>query len=396
VAAFGRRRKEDAAGNARTAQKWRLGLDVPLQHWWGSATLKAKFERSEGGAAREASASTAGLEHSGGVSLRQELKLGALQGSAQVALEGSEQRADLIYSSGERGRRNRVEGDARLKWQLRPGLAISASHASKSEKSTTLSPLENEEDAEDALDSRSESEAGASDALAALHERDVKWAVEGEANRRAASELGLEWKWSRSLSLSAQASSTRSERGAWSGPLGEDREIGIIPGWARDEERAALALQKRTGGGSWGLKWSRSWARAEREREEGAEVSEDKRRDALSLQAERRLASWLSLRGSWKLSGETNFLSARAQEAANREAEARLDAGLGRLSLRYSDLASRSLGAGAEDGGSREYGVRYDLGRDEGLGLSVEYSQRAEREKSTPATSNWRLGVTYR
>jgi hypothetical protein len=359
-------------GGERRAQSWRLNLDVPVTHFWGKATLSAGYARSEAGTASSAEEASAPLQQNATIALRQEIQKGALSGSAQVAFTGADTRQDVLSSDGERDRNAKAEAQARLKLQLAPGISLTGAHQSQVERVATLQP-----------GGDSASEAAAAEA--------ARWAVARRAASRSNSEVGLEWKWSKSLSLSAGAGTTRSGQatpvvsaGVWT------------PQWLRDEDRANLALQRRTGGGSWGLKWSRGWSQQDNASNDAMQRGEDNRSDALSLQAERKMFGWLNMRGSWRLAGETNYLAARLSDQATREAEARISGDQGSLALRYSDWDSQSSLAGADAGssGRREYGVRYEAGRNAGLGLAVEYSVRSER--TAAATSNWKLGITYR
>ena len=371
---------------ARAAKQWNVNLDVPVTHFWGRATLSAGFERREAGASREAEEAGAPLQQNARVTLRQDVKKGALSGSAQLALSGADSRRDAALSIGEheRERNAQAEGSARLKLQLAPALAITGSHQSKLEREASLQPLE--------AGGVAESGESSDGAATGAGEGQARWDVERQGSRRSNSELGLEWKMSKSLSVSAGAGATRAGQEA---PV---QSAGVwAPRWLRDESRANVSLQQRTGGGSWGLKWSRAWAEQDALANAQMQRSEDKRSDAVSLQAERKLFGWLSMRGSWKLAGETNYLASRLSDQATREAEARVSGGMGSLALRYSDWSSQSgaLGSEALTGGARrEYGVRYEAGRDAGLGLAVEYSVRDERASN--ASENWKLGVTYR
>ena len=369
---------------ARAAQKWNVNLDVPVTHFWGKATLSAGFERSQPGASREAQAASAPLQQNATVTLRQEVKKGVLSGSAELALAGADSRQDAPIALGERERNAKAEGSARLKLQLAPTLAITGSHQSRMEREASLQPVE--------PSGTVESEGSSGDALAQIGERQAGWDVERQALRRSNSELGLEWKMSKSLAISAGASATRSGQEAPAAGAGV-----WAPRWLRDESRANVSLQKRTGGGSWGLMWSRAWAEQESLADSQMKPAEDKRADALSLQAEHKLFGWLSMRGSWRLAGETNYLASRLSDQATREAEARISGGMGSLALRYSDWSSQSGALGSEalgGSGRREYGVRYEAGRAAGLGLAVEYSVRDERASN--ASENWKLGITYR
>lgn len=364
-----------------------MNIDVPVTHFWGKATLSAGFERSQPGSSTDPEAASAPLTQSAKIALSQDLKHGALSGTAQLALSGNDSRQDALPTPGERDVGTKAEGSARLKLQLAPNLALTGSHQSQLEQTSTLQPTQ--EPTQAAASAQSNTQLGTdagSDVLARLKQR--------QAANRSDSQLGLEWKWSKSLSLSAGASLARSEQEATTPAANASP---LAPQWLRDESAANLSLQKRTGGGSWGLQWSRALAQKDAASQSSMQRAEDTRTDNLSLQAEHKLFGWLQMRGSWKLAGDTNYLSAHLSDQATREAEARISGGLGSLALRYSDWSSQSSALGGDllgGSGRREYGVRYQAGSDKGLGLAVEYSVRAE--PASNAASNWKLGVTYR
>ena len=217
-------------------------------------------------------------------------------------------------------------------------------------------------------------------------------------SNRHASEVGLKWKLSDNLSLAANGGLTRVDQEAAptvnADAVTESADIfdpnARVPQWLRDEERAGLEIQHKTGAGKWGLKWSRQWT------EQQLNSEENRRADALSLNAERNVFDWLTLRGSWRLSGDDNYLASRFDDSAQREAEAQIKSPLGRLALRFKDRDAQSLaadGSALKNEGAREYGFRYDVGGD-GLGMAVEYSVQGERASEN--RSSWRVGVTYR
>ncbi len=217
-------------------------------------------------------------------------------------------------------------------------------------------------------------------------------------SNRHASEIGLKWKLSDNLSLAANGAMTRVDQEAASGapvdPTSDGADIfdpnNRVPQWLRDEDRAAVEVQHRTKAGTWGLKWSRQWT------EQKISNAEARRADALNLSAERNVFDWLTLKGSWRLNGDNNFLASRFDDTAQREAEARIKSPIGRIALRFKDNDAQSLtgdGSSLKNEGAREYGFRYDVGG-EGLGMAVEYSVQGARAGEN--RSSWRVGVTYR
>jgi len=338
----------------RVAEAWRLGVDAPVEHPWGTLKISANFEGAGGGLASDAATAAAGDRRGGVVAIQQDVQLGSISGSTKIAVSQTENRDSNapILSNAPGAQNQAAEGSANLRWQMTPGLALTTSHQSR-------------------LDRRSAWDANPN-------------AVHRNLGTRNQSEVGLEWKPSKTYALSLGAGQTR---------MGEDarRDGSNVPTSLRDEERATIDLQRRTGGGVWGIRFARqSW-------EENVRNSDDREADTVSLHGERKLLPWLSLRGSWRLSGEDNYLSSRLSEQAQREAEAQIRSRLGQFAFRYADSSqSQSTldGTAIGEGGGREYGLRYNVGASSGLGFSMEYSVREERAGQN--RNNYRLGVTYR
>ncbi|MDF2439312.1 MAG: hypothetical protein JWN98_296 [Abditibacteriota bacterium] len=338
----------------RVAESWKLGVDAPVEHPWGTLKVSANFEGGGGGLASDAASAIAADRRGGAVALQQDVKVGAISGSTKIAVSQTVNRNSSVpvLANAPGAQNQAAEGSANLRWQMKPGLALTTSHQSR-------------------LDRRSDWNADPA-------------AINRNLATRNQSEVGLEWRPSKTYSVSLGAGQTR---------MGTDarRDGANVPTSLRDEERTTLNLQRRTGAGAWGVRYSRqSW-------EENVRNSDNREADSVSLHGERKLLPWLSLRGSWRLSGEDNYLSSRLNEQAQREAEAQIQSRLGQFALRYADSSQHQStldGATLGESGAREYGLRYNVGAASGVGFSMEYSVRAERAGEN--RSNYRLGVTYR
>ena len=349
----------------------------------------------------------------------------ALTTAHQSRLESEETQAqsgETLSISEQLKRHNNNEVGVEWKWKLTPNLSLSTSHQSaleSSEKEVRAgdTDLMEAQSTEEQMKRRATNQVGIEGqwklgrdvSLTTSHRSSVENVQSQSLNgdneqsadllsNRHASEVGLQWKLSDNLSLAANGGLTRVDQEAAptvnADAVTESADVfdpnARVPQWLRDEERAALEVQHKTGAGSWGLKWSRQWT------EQQLNGEENRRADALSLSAERNVFDWLKLRGSWRLSGDDNYLASRFDDSAQREAEAQIKSPIGRLALRFKDRDAQSLaadGSALKNEGAREYGFRYDVGGD-GLGMAVEYSVQGERAGEN--RSSWRVGVTYR
>jgi hypothetical protein len=388
--------------NETAAEAWNLGFDAPIEHPFGTAKLIAKYEEQGGGVANSAEAATQENERRGNIALVQDLQIGNVSGSTKIAL--SQNSTAQPFSSAPEQEKGTAEGSANLKWQVLPSLAVVGSHQSRVEQQREWTG----EDATDptgntqhkstvGIEWRWRKNISPSLAFNSSHRTNFNWRrwqtregsqfndPQAEQRLQNLSDASLQWQWSKALSMSVGANRTHIDVNSLQ--RGER-----VPASLRDELKATLSLQHRTSAGSWGLNYARLHA------DQTISNPEDRRNDQVSLEAERRLMSWLSLRGVWRLTGEDNYINSQLHEQAQREAEAQIQlSSLGRFALRYADWERRQStlgGEAASDSAAREYGIRYNIGADRGLGLSMEYNIRDERVGEN--SNNWRLGVTYR
>jgi hypothetical protein len=117
----------------RVAEAWKLGVDAPVEHPWGTLKISADFEGAGGGLASDANAATAGDKRGGAVAVQQDVQLGSISGSTKIAVSQTENRdssAPLLTNAP--GAQNQAaEGSANLRWQMTPGLALTTSHQSR-------------------------------------------------------------------------------------------------------------------------------------------------------------------------------------------------------------------------------------------------------------------------
>jgi hypothetical protein len=169
------------------------------------------------------------------------------------------------------------------------------------------------------------------------------------------------------------------------------QDNGVVPVSWRDENRATVALQRRSANGNWSVNFTRQAAAQELDQEV------DTAKHSVALEGEQKIADWLKLRGKMRLSNDNDWERDYAIYDADRSMEAQFSLRrLGNLSLRLSDWQERrdASGAAITASGTRETGIRYNVGDGSGLGLSVEYSRR--EQSAVDAYKQWRVGITYR
>jgi hypothetical protein len=235
---------------------------------------------------------------------------------------------------------------------------------------------------------------------------DAETAPENQT-RRHESDAGVELKMSRSIALNVGAGQTRVGNATL--PPETSSSFNPLNAALRDEERVTVGLQRRTQGGAWSLRLARRTL--ENDTLDGASFSGgagDALAHTVDIDAERRVFSWLNLKGGWTLSDEDTYargsdglISPASRRNEGRRAEAQISLPFrSRFDLRYQDWEQRSaLGADVwnTSGATREIGTRFVVGaqgNDAGLGLSLEYARR-EMGAADPLNT-WRVGVTYR
>jgi hypothetical protein len=204
------------------------------------------------------------------------------------------------------------------------------------------------------------------------------------ATQQTTADAGLQLKLARSLDLSLTAGAVRTERNL----LNADD---VVPVSLREENRAIVALQRRTATGNWSVNFTRQAAAQELDQDV------DTAKHSVALEGEQKISDWLRLRGKMRLSNDNDWERDQTIYDADRSMEAQFTLNrLGNLSLRLSDWEQRRDASGSPlaENGTRETGVRYNVGGGAGLGLSVEYSRR--EQSALDPYKQWRVGITYR
>lgn len=332
---------------ARAAQAWKWELAGPIAHPWGEANFSAQMSDVDWGYRPFTGVVTTEGQERNELALRQGIAKGRLSGALALSWNQVERKeSDELVSSNATLQTDALEGNADVKLQVTPALSLVTKHRQRIVTDET--------------------------------------STQRSATQQMTTDAGVQLKLARSLDLSLTAGTVRVER-----TLLQDDEV--VPVSWRDENRATVALQRRTTGGNWSVNFTRQAAAQELDQEV------DTAKHIVALEGEQKIADWLKLRGKMRLSNQNDWERDYTVYDADRSMEAQFSLRrLGNLSLRLSDWQERrdASGAAATASGTRETGIRYNVGDGSGLGLSVEYSRR---EQSTlDPYKQWRVGITYR
>ncbi|MBV9865154.1 MAG: hypothetical protein JO316_07365 [Abitibacteriaceae bacterium] len=355
----------------KAAAGWKVGLEGPLRHPWGEAKVSAAYNSTEAGFAPfAAGASTPGAvptadNQNGQVTVQQDVAIGKLKGTTQVAaIQTAQQTAQAATAAPilQKSQADTLGGKADLRFQVSPSVALLGKHEENAttEHALTLSNADN-----------------------------TITPAPDKLNQNVASDVGVELKLSHSLALAVTTGQTRTGNSLLR--PGADTPDPVL---LQDENRTAVSLQRKTGGGMWGISVGQR-AIADALKDASNVHSQD-----LQLQAERQLFSWLRLKGAVGFSNQNDIVQRLADNHTQRSAEAQLALPfLGRFNMKYSDAdgAHGPLDAMTNTNGSRQYGISYNLGNTDGkggLGLAVEYAK--QEGVAADSLAKWRVGITYR
>lgn len=346
---------------AESAAAWRMAMAGPISHPFGEANFSARLSDvqngfgSFAGGAPFAGAAAAGYRR-GEIALQQGVALGRLSGGLSLSMGQStlnDNESILAARSSVLAQSDVVESAANLNWKLTPSLSLTTTHKH---------------------------------AVTTDHTTTGEETVQNSAEQNT-SNVGMEMKLSRSLAFSVAAGQTRAGRDVLRPDADEFAPLAL-----RDEERLTAALQRRTGGGAWGIHLARVAVSAT------LPAETELQSQTVRFEAERKVTDWLRLKGALRLAGEDDMARQLSQDLADRSVEAQFSlSSLGRLALRFSDWEQRQegLAGGATPRARREHGVSYNIGDGKaGMGLNIEYSRRAGN--ATPDGSQWRIGLTFK
>jgi hypothetical protein len=331
----------------RAAQAWKWEVAGPIAHPWGEANFSAQMSDVEWGYRPFTGVVTTEGQERNEVALRQSIAKGRLSGALALSWNQVERKeSDAVMSSGTTLQTDALEGNADLNWRISPALSVVTRHRHRLVTDET--------------------------------------STQRSATQQTTADAGLQLKLARSLDLSLTAGAVRTERNL----LNADD---VVPVSLREENRAIVALQRRTATGNWSVNFTRQAAAQELDQDV------DTAKHSVALEGEQKISDWLRLRGKMRLSNDNDWERDQTIYDADRSMEAQFTLNrLGNLSLRLSDWEQRRDASGSPlaENGTRETGVRYNVGGGAGLGLSVEYSRR--EQSALDPYKQWRVGITYR
>jgi hypothetical protein len=329
----------------RAAQAWKWEIAGPITHPWGEANFSAQMSDVDWGYHPFTGVVTTEGQERNEVALRQSIARGRLGGALALSWNQIERKESDVVVSSMPLQTDALEGNADLNWRISPALSLVTKHRQRVVTDET--------------------------------------STQRSATQQITTDAGVQLKLARSLDLSLTAGTVRTERNL----LNADN---VVPVSLRDENRATVALQRRTAGGNWSVNFTRQAAT------QALDQEVDTAQHSIALEGEQKIAEWLRLRGKMRLSNQNDWESDYAIYDADRSMEAQFSLSrLGKLSLRVSDWQERRDASNSiAQSGTRETGIRYNVGDGAGLGLSVEYSRR--EQSALDAEKQWRIGITYR
>lgn len=342
-------------GNIEKDDEWDdaivLALAGPIKHPWGETGVR--FAYRDIGADFSTFAGTpsdAGLTTKN-LTVQQPFKRGDISGS--LAVHWSE-RASNDESTSDAPTDTNLKVDSAVRWQAASNMALTSSHSighAVTQRDLLVDNLLSEQ----------------------ITER-----------QNSSSRFGMEWRLSKQFSLTATGGITQYDE--------ETAHNRLLRRLSNRDNHYAVALKNQAANSRWSLKLERRVA-LDLEGESGITA------DTIAFSAQKKLAPWLQLGGTYRLAEKENSLSGNSFPEADLTANTTFFMqDLGSLELRYMQAVGSQPDGVRLNGGeqARGYGVRYVMGAassGKGFGLSIDY---ARRETTGPAQEQWRLGLTYR
>jgi len=364
-------------------EKWNLKANGPISHPFGDAKAEIEWRETEAGFANLATENTNG-EQVGQVKITQGVKRGDLSGQIQmVANERERQRLENILS-GEEARARQAQTDANFQYKLTPNISLRALG-----KVTAL-----------------QSQKFAGDTATDISINDEQFAL--DESLQTGGDVGLEWKFSKELRLSATTGYSQSNqwrRSRLSSATPDDVDWQKIQDG--DENRVGLELRHENKAGALGLKYQLR----DRDNSLDTDSTNDwKNVETIRLEAERKLLAGLNVKTMLDLARERdspwsseNCLARKIETQISLKNAARLDLRMRDGAALPGDLLSDSMGSpfGSISSrvfqtGDREFAARFNAGsaqNGKGLGFALEY---ARNQSGGDNTDSWKVGLTFK
>ncbi|HEX8463668.1 MAG TPA: hypothetical protein VF627_03535 [Abditibacterium sp.] len=346
------------------ASSWGLDASGPISHPWGEARAKANWRAVEDGFATLSNPQGAQGGQSGAVEIAQDVAVGVVSGSVKVAAN-TRARAEIEKARvGEEIEAQNAQSEAQLRLKLTPNLLVTGQGRVQMQGTQRL------------VSAAGEGQNGV-----------ISPAQARELAQNYAGDVGLQWKFSKALSVAVSTGTSRQRQQKEAGEMWND-------GPASDENRRALEVRHQSGTNDFRVRLAQ---RARRARggsgQSDAEISQwrieaarplllgvrlktivDMARDAQNDQNARRIEAQLQL--------------ARAARFDARYREGNLPGGL--LADEWSSAFENT------NSSSKQWAARLNTGSaasaGAGFGLALEYA----RGIGTLNNDSWRIGVQFK
>jgi hypothetical protein len=364
--------REKLETQEETNMAWTVDANGPIAHPFGVATARVNITDVDAGFATLADPNAAVGQKKGEVEVAQDVKIGPVSGNLRLAANQRE-RAEDNAKTGEEIKAGGARTQAQMRLAVTPNLALISSGSAQfdnltralQDQTATPAPAATDQITGDALLPPSQAR---------------------ELNQQLTGDVGVEWKFSKALSVALSTGTTRGRGQRENGELWAD-----APG--SDEDRHAVEVRHKTNAADLRVRLAQ---RARRELAGGnssvaADISQWR------IEASRRLIGSVHLRTIVDLASddktdqdwhqyEAQFQLARAARFDARYRDGTLAPGL--LSNEWNSAFS------APDSSPRQWSARFNAGSTaagNGLGLALEYARSVGS-----APDMWRVGLQFK
>ncbi len=352
------RADENDAANA-----WGVTASGPIAHPFGVANASASWRSVGDGYVAPTAENGANGAENGGVEVAQDLKIGPLSGNLRFGAATQRRAEAETVRAGEELAQNRARSAAQMRFALTPNLSFTGNGEWNGQAATRAMIDGDKVDDETAIE-------------------DVKPVQAREMSRQLAGDVGVQWNFSKALSLAASLGLSSQD---------SHSQIGDFSNLAAqsDELRRALEVRQKSGAGDFRVRFSQ---RARKNAVSTANLSQNAASDAANAGAANagapvsqwRVEAARPLFGGVRLKTILDFASDAATDQSARRIEAQLQlARAARLDARYREgnlapgLMSDEWSSvfAASNSAPKQVSARFGVGSaasGAGLGLSLE------------------------
>ncbi|PQV63388.1 hypothetical protein B1R32_11243 [Abditibacterium utsteinense] len=365
------------------ASAWGVDAAGPIAHPFGVATARANWREVGDGYAAPTDANGALGAKTGALEIAQELKIGRLSGNLRFGANTRERAETETARAGDELEQDQTQSAAQVRLALTPNLSFTGNgnwNSALTERALIDQNLALSTKNEANNDSQSNSEnADAPDAL-------ITPAQARELSRQLAGDVGMQWNFSKALSLSVSLGTSSQDAHREIGDASQD-------GAQSDELRRALELRRKAGQSDFRLRFSQ---RARRDgvstsNASGADISQWRMEAARQIIGNVRLKTIFDFSSDAKNDQNARRIEAQLQLARAARFDARYREGNLPSGLMSDEWSSVFEGANTAP---KQWSARFGAGSaasGAGLGLAVEV---ARSQGNVPDL--WRVGVQFK